>query len=108
MLIIMYPRQIVRVVFAVFALAIAVVAQDKPDGNLALTARAMASSPAEGTRAENLIDGDIAHNRWAAKDGSNPTDTWVELDWPNAVQFQEIVVRQEGDQKLRSEGGRVG
>jgi len=67
------------------------------DGNLALTACATASSQSEGTKPENLIDGDIAGTPWTAKDGTEPARTWVELDWPRRVQFQEAVIRQEGD-----------
>jgi hypothetical protein len=91
---------VLRVVVIVVALTLAVSAQENPTRNLAFTARVTASSSAEGTKPENLNDGDIAHNRWAAKDGTNPADTWAELNWPASIQFQEIVVRQEGDQKL--------
>ncbi len=83
-----------------FAFAVVLTAQEKPAGNLALAARATASSVSEGTKVENINDGDIAHGQWTAKDGTNPVDTWVELNWPASVQFQEIVIRQEGDQKL--------
>ena len=74
-------------------------AQQRPDGNLALTARVSASSESEGTRAENLIDGNIS-TQWTAKVGTSPADTWVELNWPNVVQFEEVVIRQEGSPKL--------
>ncbi len=94
------PSRLSRVVLALVALTISVGAQEKPGGNLALSARVTASSSSEGTKPENLNDGDIAHNRWAAKDGTNPADTWVELNWPTGVQFEEVIVRQEGDQKL--------
>ena len=96
----MRPSRLPRAVLVLIVLAISVDAQEKPNGNLAPTARVTASSSSEGTKPENLNDGDIAHNRWAAKDGTNPADTWVELNWPTAVQFEEVVVRQEGDQKL--------
>jgi hypothetical protein len=76
-------------------------AQQNSSGDLALSARATASSQSEGTRAENLIDGDISGAEWTAKEGTDPAETWVELNWPNAVQFQEVVVRQGGDSLLR-------
>ena len=91
---------ILRAVFTVVVLTITVNAQEKPAGNLALTARATASSESEGTRAENLTDGDITATQWTAKEGTNPADTWVELNWPKALQFQEVVIRQEGEPKL--------
>jgi hypothetical protein len=97
---ILLQRRKLRAVVLAAALAIAANAQEKSGGNLALTARATASSTSEGTKIENLIDGDIAHTQWTAKDGTNSADTWVELNWPSAVQFQEVVIRQEGDQKL--------
>jgi hypothetical protein len=96
----MLRRRILRELLVLVILAITVTAQDQPSGNLALAARATASSESEGMPTENLTDGDIAHGHWAAKDGTNPAETWVELNWPNAVQFQEVVIRQEGDQKL--------
>ncbi|MGB8011869.1 MAG: glycoside hydrolase family 2 TIM barrel-domain containing protein [Terriglobales bacterium] len=94
------PIQILCAALTLSALANALAAQEKPSGNLALAARATASSASEGTKAENLTDGDIAHTQWTAKDGTNPADTWVELNWPGMVQFQEVVIRQEGDRKL--------
>ena len=75
-------------------------AQQAPSGNLALSARATASSAAEDSKPENLIDGDIAHTQWNPKDGTSAADTWVELTWPRAAQFQEVVIRQDGDPKL--------
>lgn len=80
--------------------ALFVCAQDTPSANVALSARATASSFSEGTKPENLNDGDIAHTQWSAKDGTNPADTWVELNWPTPVQFREVVIRQSGDPKL--------
>jgi beta-galactosidase len=71
-----------------------------PNGNLALRARATASSSAEGSRPEFLIDGDTAHTQWAPKDGASSSESWAQLDWPGDVQFQEIVIRQSGDSKL--------
>ncbi len=65
-----------------------VTAQQAPSGNLALTARATVSSAEEGTRAENLNDGDIAHTQWNAKDGSSPAESWAQLDWAAPVTFQ--------------------
>jgi beta-galactosidase len=96
----MRSSQILHALIVVSVLSIAVNAEEKPSGNLALAARATASSASEGTKPENLTDGDIAHTQWTAKDGTNPSDTWVELNWPSSIQFQEVVVRQEGDQKL--------
>lgn len=89
--------------FVLMALALCaemIVGQELSAGNLALRARASASSEDEGTKPENLIDGDITSTHWTAKTGTDPGQTWVELDWPEAVQFQEIVVRQEGSPKL--------
>lgn len=80
--------------------ALNVAAQRFSTGNLALRARATASSSSEDTKPENLNDGDPAHTQWTQKDGTNPADTWVELEWPSAVQFQEVVIRQDGDPKL--------
>ena len=82
------------------ALADLSAAQQVPIGNLAASARATASSESEGTKAENLTDGDISNTQWAAKAGTSPTETWVELNWPGGVQFQEVVIRQDGSPKL--------
>jgi len=87
-------------VFAVAALAIAAKAQEQPSGNLALAARATVSSESEGTKAENLTDGDITNSGWTAKEGTNPATTWAELTWPSAVQIQEVLIRQDGNPKL--------
>jgi len=76
------------------------IAQETPTGNLARSARATASSSSEDTRPENINDGDIAKTQWNQKDGTDPAETWVELDWPTPVQFQEVVIRQDGDPKL--------
>ncbi|HZC24025.1 MAG TPA: hypothetical protein VE866_11850, partial [Candidatus Binatia bacterium] len=75
-------------------------AQQVPKANLALSARATASSAAEDSKPENLTDGDTAHTQWTAKDGTSPADTWAELTWPSAVQFQEVVIRQASNPKL--------
>jgi beta-galactosidase len=96
----MLRSRILGVVLAVALVAIAVNAQEQPKGNLALTARATVSSESEGTKAENLTDGDITNSEWTAKEGTNPAATWVELNWPGAVQIQEILIRQDGDPKL--------
>ena len=88
------------VVFAGAVLAIAINAQEQPSGNLARTSRAIVSSESEGTKAENLTDGDITNSEWTAKEGTNPTATWAELNWPSAVQIQEVLIRQDGDPKL--------
>src|SRR5271167_4381335 len=96
----MLRRRTLNAAVTLVALAIAVTAQEKPEGNLARSARASVSSSSDRTKAENLNDGDISHTQWTAKDGTNPADTWAELNWPTAVQFQEIVIRQEGDRKL--------
>lgn len=85
----------------IFSCLTSAITQEAPNGNIALSARATASSTAEGSKPENLIDGDIAHTQWNAKDGTNPADTWAELNWPRPVQFQEVVVRQDGDPKLK-------
>ena len=75
-------------------------AQQAPSGNLALSARATASSAAEDSKPENLIDGDIAHTQWNPKDGTSAAGTWAELTWASPVEFQEVVIRQDGDPKL--------
>lgn len=93
------PYIVLTIPILIFLLG-SVSAQQTPSGNLALSARATASSMAEGSKPENLIDGDIAHTQWTAKDGTNPADTWAELTWPSAVRFQEVVIRQDGDPKL--------
>ncbi len=96
----MLRRLMLYAVFAALVFTTSVNAQDRPNGNFALTARATASSESEGTKAEYLTDGDITNTQWTAKEGTNPADTWVELSWPKALEFQEIVVRQEGGPKL--------
>ncbi len=70
-------------------------AQQTLSGNLAPSARANASSMAAGSTQDNLIGGDIAHTRWTAKHGTNPAVTW-----PNAVRFQEVVIRPDVDPKV--------
>ena len=82
------------------AFAIPFCAQEVPSGNLAISAKATASSSSEDTKPENLNDGDIAHTQWNAKEGSDPSATWAELDWPAPVEFQEVVIRQDGDPRL--------
>lgn len=84
----------------IFLLAAVSTAQQIPSGNLALTARASASSESEGTQAVNLTDGNISNSQWSAKEGTSPAGTWVELNWPTVLQFQEVVIRQEGSPKL--------
>jgi hypothetical protein len=84
----------------IILLAAVATAQRVPVGDLALTARASASSEAEGTKAENLTDGNISNTQWTAKEGTSPADTWVELNWPKVLQFQEVVIRREGSPKL--------
>src|ERR1700722_13952677 len=96
----MLRSQILGAVLAIGALAIGVNAQEQPSGNLARTARTTVSSESEGTKAENLTDGDITNSEWTAKEGTTPANTWVQLDWPGAVQIQEILIRQDGDPKL--------
>src|SRR5690242_16770694 len=75
-------------------------AQYLPPGNVALQARVSVSSQAEGTKPENLNDGNITDTEWRAKEGTSPSETWVELDWPSAVAFQEVVIRQGGSPHL--------
>jgi hypothetical protein len=96
----MLRRQILSAGLVVILLSAVVTAQQLPSGNLALTARATASSEAEGTKPEYLNDGDITNTQWTAKEGTQPAETWVELNWPHAVRFQEVVIRQEGSPKL--------
>ena len=78
----------------------AATAQAVSHDDLALLAHASASSEAEGTKVENVADGNITDTDWRAKEGTSPGETWVELAWPGAVQFQEVVVRQSGSPKL--------
>lgn len=93
-------KPIARYLLIVSLSALTASAQPDANANLALQARATASSSSEDTRPENINDGDPAHTQWNQKDGTNPADTWVELDWPSAVQLQEVVIRQDGDPKL--------
>ena len=92
-------RKFAAILAALF-LAIAVTAQDRPSGNVALTAHPTASSESEQSRPENLTDGNITDTAWSAKEGTSPAETWVELNWPSAVQFQEVVIRQGGSPRL--------
>jgi hypothetical protein len=73
----MSPRRIWSASTLIILLAAVAAAQQVPDGDLALTARASASSEAEGTKAENLTDGNISRTQWTAKEGTSPADTWV-------------------------------
>ena len=75
-------------------------AQQAPISNLAVSARVTASSVDEDNKPEHLIDGDIAHTHWNPKDGTRAADSWVQLTWPKGVQFQEVVIRQDGEPKL--------
>ncbi|HEV2398796.1 MAG TPA: glycoside hydrolase family 2 TIM barrel-domain containing protein [Candidatus Sulfotelmatobacter sp.] len=86
--------------YAFIFLSLAAAAQQVQNGNLALSARVIASSSSEDTRPENLIDGDIARTHWSAKDGEIPSATWVELHWSTALDFQEVVIRQENQPRL--------
>lgn len=81
------------------ALSLSAPAQQIPAENLALTARATASSEGSAASAANSIDGDIG-THWRAKDGTSPAETWVELTWPKVLQFQEVVIRQGGSPEL--------
>ena len=96
----MSPSRILTSSTLIILLAMVAAAQQVPDGDLALTARASASSQAEGSKAENLTDGNSNNTQWTAKQGTSPADTWVELSWQNVLQFQEVVIRQEGSPKL--------
>ena len=93
-------RSPVMLIVLLVLLALSASAQQGASGNLALSARATASSAAEDSKPENLTDGDTAHTQWNAKDGTTPADTWAELTWPSAIHFQEVVIRQDGDPKL--------
>jgi len=82
-------------------------AQQNPSVNLTRSSRVSVSSEAGGTSPENLIDQDLVNGiyqgvdmSWAPKEGTLPGETWLELHWPSLVQFQEVVVRQEGSPKL--------
>ncbi len=96
----MFQSRLLRAVLAMVLFTIALNAQDKPSVNIALTAKATASSESEGSKAEYLTDGDITNTQWSAKEGTSPADTWVELNWPKAAEFQEVVIRQSGDPQL--------
>jgi hypothetical protein len=87
-------------VLTVTALAVTASAQEGTNENLARASRVTASSESQNTKPENLIDSDITRTYWAPKEGTLPGETWVELRWQSAVQFQEVVVRQEGSPKL--------
>jgi len=82
------------------ALSLSAPAQQIAAENLARTARATASSEAEGSSAADLIDGDTSNTHWRAKAGTSPAETWVELSWQKVLQFQEIVIRQGGSPEL--------
>lgn len=75
-------------------------AQDVLKEDLARAAQATASSEAEGTKAEYVVDGNITDTAWRVKPGTSSSDTWVELNWKDAVEFQEVVIRQSGSPKL--------
>ncbi|HLV86242.1 MAG TPA: glycoside hydrolase family 2 TIM barrel-domain containing protein [Candidatus Sulfotelmatobacter sp.] len=96
----MPARAFLTTTFLTLVLLAASSAQQVPEGNIALSARATASSEAEGTKAEFVNDGNITNTQWSAKEGTSPQDTWIELNWLNAIEFQEIVIRQEGSPKL--------
>jgi len=85
---------------ACILLCVPATAQDLQSGNLAPLAQVIASSSSEETRPANLIDGDIARTHWSAKDGAIPSETWVELHWSTALEFQEVVLRQESEPRL--------
>jgi len=72
----------------------------RASGNLALTARAIASSESGDTKPENRTDGDITDTLWTAKEGTSPLRHLGELNRPDVVQFQEVVIRQNGSPKL--------
>ena len=97
----MFLRQIL--VGAVLSIAVLPnsTAQQPAGGNLALSSRANASSDAGGSSAAaSAVDGDISNTQWRPKEGTTPAETWIELDWPDAVQFREIVIRQGGSPRL--------
>jgi beta-galactosidase len=75
-------------------------AQTVSRDDLALNAHATASSEAEGTKAEHVVEGNSTDRVWRAKEGTSPADTWMELNWPGPVQFQEVVIRQTGSPTL--------
>jgi len=99
-LIIVLRSEILPAMLFLFLSAIAAGGQETPNENLARSARATVSSASGDTTPQNLTDGDIARTHWTAKDGTNPADTWVELNWTGVVHFKEVLIRQEGDQKL--------
>ena len=75
----MLRSRILGAVFAIGLLAIGVNAQEQPSGNLRSPPGTTVSSESEGTKAENLTDGDITNSEWTAKEGTTPANTWVRL-----------------------------
>src|SRR5579872_286917 len=97
----MFAKRKISILVALALSAVSLRAESRDANNIALTARAPASSAPDGTKPESVNDGNTAHTEWKAKNGTNPAETWLELDWDHPVQFQEIVIRQDGDPKLR-------
>jgi hypothetical protein len=93
-LMIMFQGRIWGLVVCVPVLAVALMARENTEVDLAQKSRVTASSEAENTKPENLTDGDIINTYWTPKNGTLPGDAWVELNWLSPVQFQEVVVRQ--------------
>jgi hypothetical protein len=96
----MFKRSTLGAALTVTVLAVGASAQEGPNESLARISRVTTSSESENTKPENLIDTDITRTYWAPKEGTQPGEAWVELHWPSHVQFQEVVVRQEGSPKL--------
>ncbi len=94
----MGKKRLLSFVIVIF-LSVTARSQQSPVENLARTARANVSSQSEGTNAANVNDGNI-ETEWRAKDGTYPAESWVELNWPQPVSFQEVVIRQGGSPKL--------
>lgn len=95
----MSQRRITQLSLVLALLSAPLIAQEEPTGNQALAAHISASSSSEDTKPENINDGD-SKTGWTQKDGTDAAETWLELDWPSPVKFQEIVIRQDRDPKL--------
>jgi hypothetical protein len=71
------PKTILGASMLIILLAAVSTAQQMPDGDLALTARASASSESEGTKTENLPDGNISNTGGLRRRGRHqPTPGW--------------------------------
>jgi len=94
-------RRCLRFAYVAFTfLCVTAAAQQLQSGNLASAAQVIVSSSSEDTKPEYLTDGNITRTHWTTKDGAIPSETWIELHWPTALEFQELVIRQEDHPRL--------